>query len=133
GDATYIAAGEQTGIRKLVDSFYDLMSSDPKYQVIFDWHPADPEITRDKLALFLCGWMGGPRPFVDKYGPIQIPLVHQHLAVTEVERDLWLDCMWHALCEQDYPETLRKYLIDQLYVPAERIRQACSKQQNGGS
>jgi hemoglobin len=88
GDATYQAAVGQAGIRKLVDCFFDFMAADSKYQVIYDWHPDDKETSRDKLALFLCGWMGGPRPFVDKYGPIRIPDAHKHLNVTSVERDL---------------------------------------------
>jgi hemoglobin len=125
GDATYQAAGQQIGIRKLVDCFFDIMGRDPKYSTIYDWHPGDKEMARDKLALFLCGWMGGPKPFFEKYGPIRIPEVHQHLDVTAVERDLWLDCMARALVEQDYPPDLVDYLLQQLYIPAERIRQAC--------
>lgn len=126
GDATYRAAGGQAGIRRLVDSFFDLMGSDPRYRVIYDWHPPDREESRDKLALFLCGWMGGPRPFVEKYGPIQIPAAHRHLPITAVERDLWLDCMARALRRQDYPEALVDYLLRELFVPAERIRQVCA-------
>ena len=124
-DATYRAAGGQAGIRKLVDCFFDIMGSDARYRVIYDWHPEDKEESRDKLALFLCGWMGGPKPFVDKYGPIRIPQAHQHLSITALERDLWLECMDRALQLQDYPPTLVDYLLRQLYIPAERIRQAC--------
>jgi len=124
-DNTYRAAGEQAGIRRLVDSFFDIMGSDPRYRVIYDWHPEDKEAARDKLALFLCGWMGGPKPFVEKYGPIRIPDAHKHLRITAVERDLWLECMGRALRQQDYPAALIDYLLRQLYIPAERIRQAC--------
>jgi len=130
GDTTYRAAGEQTGIRKLVDTFFDIMGSNPQYRVIYKMHPEDIEISRDKLALFLCGWMGGPRPFVEKYGQIAIPTVHQHLQITEVERDLWLNCMREALALQDYSDSLCSYLITQLSIPAERVRQACMKADN---
>jgi hemoglobin len=67
-DATYQAAGGQAGIRRLVDSFFDIMSSDSRYRSIYDMHPPDKEMSRDKLALFLCGWMGGPRPFLINTG-----------------------------------------------------------------
>jgi len=127
-DNTYRAAGGQPGIRKLVDCFFDIMGSDIRYQVIYHWHPADKEESRDKLALFLCGWMGGPKLFVDKYGTIRIPAAHRHLQVTEVERDLWLECMGRALRQQDYPVALIDYLLLQLFIPAERIRQACMGQ-----
>jgi hemoglobin len=124
-DVTYQAAGGQVGIRKLVDDFFDIMGTDPKYRVIYDWHPEDRETSRDKLALFLCGWMGGPKPFIEKYGSIRITVAHQHLQVTEVERDLWLDCMLRAMKQQNYPEALVIYLNKQFFIPAERVRQAC--------
>ncbi|MDH5354248.1 MAG: group II truncated hemoglobin [Gammaproteobacteria bacterium] len=124
-DTTFQAAGGQAGIRKLVDTFFDIMGSNPAYQKIYHWHPDDIGVSRDKLALFLCGWMGGPRLFPEKYGPIAIPVVHRHLDVTEVERDMWLECMKEALAQQDYPKSLQHYLIEQLYVPAERVRQVC--------
>lgn len=125
GDATYRAVGEQIGIRKLVDCFFDIMASEPEYAIIYDWHPDDREMARDKLSLFLCGWMGGPEAFVEEYGPIRIPQVHRHLKITAAERDLWLECMARALDDQNYPAQLVDYLLRQLYIPAERIRQTC--------
>ena len=126
GDATYQAAGGQVGIRRLVDCFFDIMASDPHYATIYQWHPEDKETSRDKLALFLCGWMGGPRLFEEKYGRVRIPEAHRHLQVTAVERDQWLGCMSRALAEQDYPPELVNYLMQQFYIPAERVRQACT-------
>jgi hemoglobin len=128
GDSTYNAVGGQSGIRRLVDCFFDIMGSESRYQVIYAWHPADKDESRDKLALFLCGWMGGPQHFIDKYGPIHIPAAHSHLQVTEVERDLWLECMGRAMRQQNYSVALIDYLLQQLFIPAERIRQACMSQ-----
>ena len=124
GDATFRAAGGEEGIRRLVDTFYDIMGSRPEYARIFHWHP-DPIDARDKLARFLCGWMGGPRRYHEKYGAISIPKVHAHLAVTGAERDAWLSCMSEALAAQAYPDSLRRYLIRELAVPADAVRRAC--------
>lgn len=123
GDATFQAAGGETGIRQLVDGFYDAMDAEPAYEKIRSMHATDLELARDKLSRFLCGWMGGPRRYSEKYGKISIPAVHAHLRVTEVERDQWLSCMTQALTEQDYPADLVTYLQRELAVPAERIRQ----------
>lgn len=123
GDATFQAAGGEEGIRRLVDRFYDIMASDPKFATIWSWHPTDHEMSRDKLARFLCAWMGGPRRFSEKYGPISIPQAHRHLPVTSAEQDQWLTCMAQALAEQDYPQALVDYLLEQLAVPAGRIVQ----------
>ena len=125
-DATYQAAGQELGIRKLVDCFYDIMEENTDYRTIRSWHPRNSEISRDKLARFLCGWMGGPARYRERYGSINIPAAHKHLAVTEAERDQWLACMKEALNKQDYAESLKDYLLIQLAVPAEGIRRACS-------
>lgn len=128
GDASFQAAGGEEGIRKLVDTFYDNMRDKPDYQRIWSWHPhpGDKEESRDKLARFLCSWTGGPKRYQEKYGGISIPQVHAHLEVTEVERDMWLDCMREALQAQEYEQGIKEYLLDQLSKPAEVIRQACS-------
>ncbi len=125
-DATFQAAGGEEGIARLVDCFYRIMAENPAYRKIFDWHP-DGDTARDKLSRFLCGWMGGPRRYQEKYGSIRIPVVHSHLDIGVEERDMWLNCMQEALEEQPYPESLKTYLRKELGVPAERIRVACAK------
>ncbi len=127
-DATYQAAGGEEGIRNLVDTFYDLMASRLEYQKIHRWHP-DDATARDKLWRFLSGWMGGPRRYSEKYGPLNIPRAHAHLPVTEKERDMWLNCMRDALARQPYPEDFKEYLIKQLSVPAEAVKLAATKRQ----
>ncbi len=122
-DTTYKAVGCEAGILQLVDHFYDIMQE--SYPLIFSWHPDDNGLSRDKLARFLSGWMGGPRQFKEKYGPINLPHAHAHLNVTFKERDQWLECMAKALERMHYPMDLQSYLIEQLTVPAERIRQVC--------
>lgn len=121
-DSTYRAAGQEQGVRKLVASFFEIMSTDPAYKRIWSWHTEELEVAADKLASFLCGWMGGPRFYQDKFGGISIPRVHSHLNVTEIERDQWLSCMRKALARQHYPEELVEYLMIQLAKPAEMIR-----------
>ena len=82
---------------------------------------------RARLTAFLCGWMGGPRLYNERFGSISIPGVHQHLQVTELERDLWLQCMQSALNKAGYPDTFKAYVLKQLSYPAERIRQVCAR------
>ena len=122
GDASFQAAGGVEGIRQLVDDFYDIMDQLPEAKGIRDMHPQDLTVSRDKLARFLCGWLGGPKLYREKYGPIQIPRAHSHLSIGIHERDTWLLCMWKALEKQPYQEDFKHYLIKQLFVPAERSR-----------
>ena len=128
GDASYIAAGQEAGIRALVDTFFDRMGSDPRFRPIFDMHPEDKEISRDKLASFLCGWLGGPKRYQEKYGPIGIPRAHQHLPITQLEHDLWLVCMKASIDEQSFKAAFKRYLLEQLRVPAAGVRRRCAKE-----
>ncbi len=123
GAATYIAVGGEQGLQALVDEFYKIMDESPDYKKIRDMHPKDLTVTTDKLFVFLTGWMGGKREYADKYGSMSIPSAHCHLAIDEAERDMWLACMTEALIKQNHEDDLIEYLITQLGMPAERIRQ----------
>jgi hemoglobin len=122
-DASYKAAGKLDGIRRLVDSFYDYMDNLEEAKIIKAMHTNDLTVTKDKLTCFLSGWLGGPRLYSEKYGSISIPMIHKHLSVASADRDAWLLCMKHAANDQPYNEIFKKYLLEQLFVPAERIRQ----------
>ena len=122
GDASFQAAGGEAGIRKLVDDFFNRMGSDERFATIYDMHPDDKAVSRDKLARFLCGWLGGPKLYHEKYGSISIPGVHAHLAIATPERDQWLTCMSETVAEQPFDESFRQYLMEQLFVPAEAVR-----------
>lgn len=124
-DASYKAAGGETGLRQLVDMFFDRMGADERFATIFAMHPDDNEVSRDKLARFLCGWLGGPKRYNEKYGAIGIPRVHAHLSIATPERDQWLTCMSETVAEQPFADDFKKYLMEQLYVPAEAVRRRC--------
>ena len=118
GDASFQAAGGEAGIRAWVGDFYDIMAANPAYARLDALHTGDPDTAKDKLARFLCGWLGGPRRYREKYGPINIPAAHGHLAVTQREHDEWLACMDEALARQPFAEDFKRYVIAQLAVPA---------------
>lgn len=130
-DGSYIAAGQLEGITKLVDSFYDYMASLPAAKKIRAMHPKDLTVSRDKLVCFLSGWLGGPRLYSEKYGSISIPMVHKHLSVASEERDAWLLCMREATNDQPYHDSFKRYLLEQLFVPAERVRQVNQEKTDG--
>lgn len=130
GDASFQAAGGEPGIRKLVADFYDRMGSDPRFTTIFKMHPDDLDVSRDKLARFLCGWLGGPKLYSEKYGSISIPRAHEHLAIATPERDQWLDCMREAVAAQSFAADFKQYLMEQLFVPAEGVRRRVAIVQN---
>jgi hemoglobin len=121
GDSSFLAAGGEKGILRLVEAFYQAMCDEPQARAIRAMHPDDLTISIDKLARFLCGWAGGPKRYAEKYGGIAIPPAHAHLPIGETEKDAWLMCMQRALEHQDYAADFKVYLLAQLAVPAGRI------------
>ncbi len=127
-DASYLAAGGGEGVARLVDDFYDLMGTDSRFSSIFNMHPENIALSRDKLTTFLCGWLGGPRLYAKKFGSMGIPAVHRHLSIGETERDLWLLCMSESVAKQPFEEDFKNYLMQQLSVPANAIVRICQQQ-----
>ena len=127
GDASFQAAGGQEGIFVLVENFFDRMGSDERFATIWHMHPDEKDISRDKLARFLCGWLGGPKLYNEKYGAIGIPRVHAHLDIKTPERDQWLTCMSESVAEQPFSPEFKAYLMGQLFVPAEAVRRRIAK------
>ena len=103
------------------------MEHNKAYRTIWDLHTQEREVMRDRLALFLCMWSGGPKLYIEKYGSINIPKVHAHLPVNKTEVQQWLNCMREALVIQQYPQDLIDYLIINFTIPAEKIRKTCGK------
>jgi len=130
GDASFQAAAGEAGIRQLVDEFFDRMGADERFATIYAMHPEDKDVSRDKLARFLCGWLGGPKRYNEKYGAIGIPKVHAHLAIATAERDQWLTCMAETVELQPFATDFKKYLMEQLFVPAEAVRRRCEDAQD---
>jgi hemoglobin len=128
-DASYQAAGQLAGITALVDAFYGYMETLPEAAKIRAMHPQDLAESRRKLSYFLSGWLGGPKLYAEHYGGIRIPLFHKPFPIGDAERDAWLLCMQKAIAEQPYTDDFKEYLLTQLRVPAERIRQVNVTQQ----
>jgi hemoglobin len=122
GDASFVAAGGETGLIRLVDDFYQAMATLPEARTIRKLHPTDLTESRDKLSRFLSGWLNGPNTFQPKYGPISIPRAHHHLPIGVPEMEAWLACMKHALDKQPYAADFKIYMLDQLRRPAQRCR-----------
>ncbi len=131
GDASFQAAGGEAGIRRLVDDFYRIMDELPEAATIRAMYPQSLDQARDRLASFLCGWLGGPRRYSEKYGSISVPRFHTQWQIGPAESAAWLCCMELAIARQPYAPEFADYLLTQLRVPASRIVDACRKLRPG--
>jgi hemoglobin len=114
--------GGEAGLRRLVDRFYDVMDSEPAARGIRAMHPPSLDTSREKLRLFLTGWLGGPPVYVERFGPPMLRARHLPFPIGEAERDAWLLCMNRALEEQEMPTELRNFLRDRFAAMADHMR-----------
>lgn len=120
-----LLGGEENGvanIRQLVETFYDVMESDPKAQAIRAMHPEDLTSAREKLFMFLTGWTGGPQLYIERYGHPFLRRRHLPFAIDESARDQWMYCMIRAMEQLGYDDKLMTKLGEQLYGVADFMR-----------
>ncbi|NGY04684.1 group II truncated hemoglobin [Solimonas terrae] len=113
---------DETVIRGIVDAFYDRMDREPAVAGLRALHPADLSGSRDKLFWFLCGWTGGETHYVSRFGHPRLRARHLPFAIASSERDQWLACMAHALCERGIEDGLRDELLAALVPVADWMR-----------
>lgn len=114
--------GGEEKLRTLVDRFYDLMELEPEFAGIRAMHPESTDGSRDKLFWFLCGWMGGPDYFVERFGHPRLRARHLPYAIASDERDQWLRCMAWAMQDVGIPEELQQRLMQSFYQTADWMR-----------
>lgn len=114
--------GGETAVRELVDRFYDLMDLEPDYATIRSLHPASLDGSRDKLFWFLCGWLGGPQHYVERFGHPRLRARHLPYAIGIRERDQWLSCMRQAMTDRGVDPTFADRLHDSFFNTADWMR-----------
>jgi len=106
----YREIGGEAALRRLVERFYALMDALPQARAIRAMHPADLTHSRERLFMFLSGWLGGPPLYAERIGPPRLRRDHMAFAIDAAARDAWMACMTQALAEQIQDETLRAQL-----------------------
>ncbi|MDD2743128.1 MAG: group II truncated hemoglobin [Rhodocyclaceae bacterium] len=119
---TYEKIGGEATVAKLCARFYELMNTVPQFQGIRAMHKDDLSESRDKLFMFLSGWMGGPDLFVEKFGHPRLRGRHAPFAIGESERDQWVACMVLAMEDVGIDEESREKLVKNFFQTADFMR-----------
>ena len=118
----YERLGGEPSVRARVDLFYDYMDGLPEARGIRALHAKSLRGSREKLFLFLSGWLGGPSLYIEKYGHPQLRARHLPFPIGESERDQWLLCMHKALVDMNLEDNLRKELEAAFRRTADHMR-----------
>ena len=119
---SYEAIGGEAVVGRLTDRFYALMDTAPQFAGIRAMHPGDLQDSRDKLFMFLSGWLGGPDLFVQRFGHPRLRARHLPFAIGSAERDQWVACMALAMEEVGIDAGLRQRLLESFFNTADFMR-----------
>lgn len=112
----------EAGVRRLVDAFYGAMDTLPEAEPLRKMHPADLSGAKERLFMFLSGWLGGPQLYTEKYGHPKLRQRHLPFPIGVAERDQWMLCMRRALDEVVDDEALRQELFAAFQKTADFMR-----------
>jgi hemoglobin len=117
--------GGAPAVVALVERFYDAMErTEPALARL---HALDAEgrvsrVSRDRFALFLIGWLGGPQDYTERHGHPRLRMRHGRVAVNEAMRDAWLRSMKIALDEGAIEGKIRVFLDGRFAEVADFLR-----------
>jgi hemoglobin len=118
----YELLGGEAAVRRLVNRFYDLMDETPELYVIRKLHSQDLAGSREKLFMFLSGWLGGPQLYVERHGHPRLRARHLPFSIGVAERDAWIACMKQAMADCEIEEGMREWLLNSLFGTADWMR-----------
>jgi hemoglobin len=124
-DTPYQRLGGSDGVKALVEAFYDTMERDEP--ALLATHKLDeagrvPRALRDKVALYLIGWLGGPQDYVATHGHPRLRMRHAHVPVDTGQRDAWTRCMGKALDHLGVQGPVRTFLDQKFVDLADHLR-----------
>ena len=114
--------GGETRVQALTERFYDLMDLESGYSALRASNGTDLDNARQRLFWFLCGWLGGPQHYMDRFGHPRLRSRHMPFKIGIVERDQWVACMDQAMGETDVPDELRTRLRASFFQTADFMR-----------
>ena len=118
----YDLIGGEPVVRGLVDRFYDLMDLEPRYAALRAAHGTELSGARQKLFMFLSGWLGGPPLYTQEHGHPRLRMRHMPFSIGVLERDQWVACMDQAMGEVGIEPTLRARLKASFMQTADGMR-----------
>jgi hemoglobin len=127
----YELIGGEAGVRALVDRFYDYMDTEAAARPVREMHAKSLRASREKLFLFLSGWLGGPDLYVQKYGHPMLRRRHLPFAIGSQERDQWMHCMRKALNDMPVDDALKQRLEQAFMATADHMRNQPEHDEDG--
>lgn len=121
----YDLLGGRDAVLRLAERFYDEMEEHEP--ALAQLHVLDDagkvsRGSRDRFALFLVGWLGGPQDYIAAHGHPRLRMRHARVRVDVAMRDAWLRAMTRAMEAEGVGGDLRAYLETRFAEVADFMR-----------
>jgi hemoglobin len=124
-DTPYDRLGGRERVVALVERFYDDMSEHEPALAAIHRRDADGKVdrgSRDRFALFLVGWLGGPQDYIATHGHPRLRMRHGRAPVDTAMRDAWLRSMTRAMDAEGISGEVRAFLDGRFAEVADFLR-----------
>jgi hemoglobin len=95
----YDLIGGAPAIQAIVDRFYDLVETEPRFLRLRAMHETDLEPMRRSLASFLSFWFGGPQEWRPAKSGACVMAAHAHFLIDHDHAQQWIDAMSIAIAD----------------------------------
>ena len=109
----YELVGGKEGLRKLVETFYDIVEFEPEGRVLHLLHLRGHGVAHSRIEQFnfLSGFFGGPKLYAQKWGHSNVREMHEHVEIDSEAKDAWLKCMAIAIDRVGLPADVKVRLM----------------------
>ncbi|HEY0712888.1 MAG TPA: group II truncated hemoglobin [Polyangia bacterium] len=121
----FAQVGGRDVVERLAARFYEIMERDePALTAVHRQDPAggiSAEV-KQRFALFLVGWLGGPQEYIAQHGHPRLRMRHGRVAIDESLRDAWVRCMNKAMDDCQISGDPRRFLDQRFAEVADFLR-----------
>ena len=110
-ESLYERIGGSERIHAVIWRFYELVEADAELRAIY---PDDLAPGREKLALYLEQWLGGPGTYSERYGHPRLRMRHLPFRVTPPGAQSWLTHMRQAMSDAGLAEADAQQIMSAL-------------------
>jgi hemoglobin len=104
----YEQVGGEATFYRLTDVFYQAIDSDPELRHMFQ---RDLTGAKERLALFLIQYFGGPATYSERRGQPRLRMRHLPFSIGPAERDRWVGHMIQAVDTVGIQEPARSQMV----------------------
>jgi hemoglobin len=112
-------------VAALAEAFYDAMEAHEPALTAVHERDADGKVSRgarDRFAMFLAQWLGGPASYSEQHGHPRLRMRHARVAIGEDMRDAWLRSMSRGMDAVGIEGPVRAFLEQRFADVADFLR-----------